>query len=294
MTLVQHSTKAFDPKAIAESVFRSRFRDHGHWRNHFLSLSEAQCNYIQKEFLQRYPAKQFDAWFGLPAMVAQIQQDPLLASLHNPHLWLYALNHTYRSNVASSSVLHSYWSSISLMRPSTYFEPELLDHIHTAVTTTVQFLTAVGHPWTQSLTPAVLSCPEEISILDIPWERALQAATTYTLVYRDLDCLQRIPVAYPILTVLLRIIEMECFPTEYQTDPRPWPTPDATTTWTDDLLLSLYAVSKHSHLRHWWALPKDAPALPTRLTPATLVLDIGIQLRCVALAKEWIQTHASI
>lgn len=294
MTLVQHSTKAFDPKGIAQSVFKSRLRDHEHWRNHLLSLSEEQRGYIQKEFLQRYPAEQFDSWFGLPAMVMHLQRDPLLASLHNPHLWLYALTKAYPSAASSCSVLHAYWSSIALMRPSQYFEPQLLANIHGAVAQTVRFLDSIEHPWTQGLTPAVLSCSEEVSMLNMPWKKALQAAAAYTLTYRDLDCLQSMPIGYPVLTVLTCIMETGCFPDRYQTDPHPWPTPAPGVAWTDDLLLSLHAVASHPHLRHWWVLPKDAPALPAHLTDAALVLDIGIQLNCVVQAKTWIQSHESI
>lgn len=293
MTLVQHSTRAFDPKDIAIRIFKSRFRDHEHWRNHLLRLSEDQRRYIQKEFLQRYPADQFDYWFGLHAMAMHLQWDPLLASVHNPHLWLYALTTTYPT-AASCSVLHAYWSSIALMRPSEYFKPQLLAHIHSAVARAVGFLDSIKHPWTQGLTPAVLSCPEEIAMLNMPWKKALQGAAAYTLTCRDLGCLQNIPVAYPVLTVLTCIMETGCFPDQYRTTPHPWPTPAPGVAWSDDLRLSLHAVASHPHLRDWWVLPNNAPALPPHLTAAALALDIGIQLNCVTQANACIQSYVSI
>jgi hypothetical protein len=281
------SINVFDPKDIAKRLFKSRPRDHESWRKNLHLFSEDQRYYIQTAFLQCYPADHFYGWFGLPAMLTILNRDPLLASLHNPNVWLYALEKAYPTPIDLCSVLHAYWSSVALLRPSENFEPTLLYAIHQAISQTVCFLDASVYPWATGLTPAVLSFPEEVAMFTVPWSKALAATTTYTLQYRDLGCLQAIPIPYPILTVLIRIIEGGFFPKEYRINSLPWPTPDSA--WTDDLRLSLHAVSLHEHLRYWWVLPNNEPELPAHLKEAALMLDIGVQLNYLAPLKTWIQ-----
>lgn len=286
-------TPAFDPKDVAKRLAKSRARDREGWQNHLDSMSEDQRYYVQKEFLQKYSPAEFDGWFGLSALLTQLTKDPLLASMHNPSVWLYALEQSSNSTFSTCSVLYAYWTSVAIMRPSEHFEPKLLAKIHAAVRQAVVFVEEDGQPWTTGLNPGVVSCPEEIALFDMPWPKALEAVTAYILQYRDLESLSKMPIAYPTLTVLLRIMQAGCFPQRYETNPMPWPTPEEGVAWTDDLRLSLHAVSAHPKLRHWWTLPSDVAALPQHLNEAALMLDIGVQLGYLATIKEWIvaQTH---
>lgn len=286
-----HIPKAFDPKDVATRLGKSRVRDHEGWRAHLSTMTNDQCYYVQKEFLQRHSAVQFDGWFGMAALLTQLSRDPLLASMHNPQAWLYAFEQSITSPFSSCSVLYAYWSSVALMRPSVHFEPKLLARIHDAVGRAVRFVDADGQPWTTGLTPAVLSCPEEIAMFTLPWPKALDAVTAYVQQYRDLGSLQEMPIAYPILSVLLKIIEGGCFPARYQTSPLPWPTPEPGIAWSNDLQLSLHAVRSHPQLKNWWVLPTDAPMLPEHLQEATIMYDIGVQLGYLQTLKDWI-AHA--
>lgn len=287
-----HPTPAFDPKDVAKRLAKSRAHDYVGWCNHLATMSEDQRHFVQKEFLQKYPPVQFDSWFGMSAMLTHLSQDPLLASMHNPAAWLYALEHSANSPFSTCSVLYAYWAGVPLMRPCEHFEPKLLAKIHAAVRQAVVFVEEDGQPWTTGLNPGVVSCPEEIALFDMPWPKALEAVTAYILQYRDLASLQRMPIAYPTLTIVLRIMESGCFPDRYQTNAMPWPTPEEGAPWSDDLRLSLHAVSVHPKLRHWWTLPNDVAALPQHLNEAALMLDIGVQLGYLATIKEWIAAHA--
>jgi hypothetical protein len=191
------SSKAFDPKDVAKRLAKSRMRDQAGWSNHLSCLSEDQRYYVQKEFLQKYPPIQFEQWFGLSAMLSQLTADPLLASLHNPSVWLYALEKSSDNAFASCRVLYAYWSSIALLRPSERFEPKLLKQIHDAVGKAVAYVERDGQPWTTGLTPAVVSYPEETAMFYLPWPKALNAIAAYILQNRDLGCLQCMPIAYP-------------------------------------------------------------------------------------------------
>jgi hypothetical protein len=83
-------------------------------------------------------------------------------------------------------------------------------------------------------------------------------------------------------------IEGGVFPERHAKSALPWPTPEDNSPWSDDLLLAFRAVGVHPHLRHWWALPTEAPALPEHLQDAALMLDIGVQLGYLDTIKEWI------
>ena len=280
--------KAFDPKDVAKRLSKSRVRDHAGWGNHLSCLSEDQRYYVQKEFLQKYPPAQFEQWFGLPAMFFQLSADPLLASLHNPTVWLYALEKSADNAFASCRVLYAYWSSIALLRPSERFETKLLKQIHDAVGKAVAYVERDGQPWTTGLTPAVVSYPEETAMFDLPWPKALDAITAYILQYRDLGCLQRMPIAYPTLTIVIKLMESGVFPERHEKNALPWPTPEDNAPWSDDLVLAGRAVDAHPHLRHWWTFPTVAPTLPEHLQDAALMLDIGVQLGYLDTIKEWI------
>lgn len=292
MTFAQPASKVFDPKAIAKGLFKSRARDHDAWRSNLWALSPDQCYYVQKEFLQNYPAAQFVDWFGFAPMVTQLTHDPLLASLHNPQVWTYAFNNA-PDPAQEMQVLHAYWSSVALVRPCEHFKPELMASLHEAIARVVAHLDKEGQPWSTGLTPAVLSYPEETARLHVPRENAVQALTAYTLRYRDLASLQSVRMPYPVLTVLLSIVEMGCFPECYQNSNHalPWPIPENGAEWTHDMLLSHLAVSAHDHLRHWWTLPCEVPALPEHLKEAALMLNIGLQLNYLTTIKDWIEAH---
>ena len=284
------SSKAFDPAAFAKGLMHSRMHQHSAWRGQLDTLTEDHSYYVQKEFLQRYDPTAFELWFGLSTMLQHLSRDPLLATQHNPGLWLFALRNAMPNPLQACQTLHAYWSGVPLMRPREHIEPKLLAQIHTAVAQTVARLQEDNHPWTAGLNPGVLSCEEETALFSAPNDKAVQALSAYTLQYRDLDGLRSVLLPFPVLTVVLAIIEGKCFPQRYECNPMPWPCMD--TGWTDDMRLAWHAIAMHPQLRSWWTHPVDAPALADHLKEPALMIDMGLQLHYLDTLKHWMNEHA--
>ncbi len=283
-------TKAFDPAAFAKGLVHSRAHQHSAWRGQLDTLADDHRYYVQKEFLQRYDPAAFELWFGLSPMLLHLSRDPLLATQHNPSLWLFALRNAMPSPLQACQALHAYWSGVPLMRPRDHIEPKLLAQIHAAVAQTVTRLQEDGHPWTTGLNPGVMSCEEEVALFAVPKGKALQALSAYTLQYRDLDGLRSVLLPFPVLTVVLAIIEGKCFPQRYERNPMPWPSMQGG--WSDDMRLAWHAIAAHPHLRLWWDAPTDVPPLKNALHAPALMIEMGLQLHYLDTLKDWMNTHA--
>lgn len=282
---------AFNPKEVARRLVRSRARDSEGWRSFLASLSGDQLYYVQKELLERHQPEQFEPWFGFGILVDHLSQDPLLPSMKNPSLWLYAFDKAQSEPMVLFRVLNAYWSGASLMRPNTHMKPAVLANIHAAVRDAILVLTQAAMPWAKLVPPMVLSYPEESELFTISPEQTLSTLTNHLTQYRDLATILNVPMVYPATKTLIHLLDLGIPPESMDKHPLPWPHPD-NGVWPDDLWLSYQLASKHPQLCRWWTLPMTPPPMPVHLEHGALVLNMGLQLQYLAPFKEWLYAQS--